>query len=322
MSVERTGNKERYEELCRREQSIGLFAQGWWLDAACGTGEWDVAMVADGEMVRAALPYQIRRRGIFTILTQPPLTPWLGPWMADDRRKSGTVVGRENQLMTALIGQLPRFDRFSQNWPYWRTNWLPFYWQGFKQTTRYTYVLNDLSSEDSVWAGMRSNARREIRKAERRYGLRTRDDVGLDALLRLNDMTYARQGKRAPHGEVLRRLDEACTSRNCGKALVAEDGRGRHHAGGYFVWDGSSAYYLVGGIDPGLRSSGAMSLVMWDAIRFARTVTRNFDFEGSMIESVEHFFRSFGGEQLAYSHVSKTPSRLLRVIIAGMGSDR
>lgn len=67
----------------------------------------------------------------------------------------------------------------------------------------------------------------------------------------------------------------------------------------------------MGGGDPALRNSGATSLCMWEAIRFAATVTKSFDFEGSMIEPVERYFRAFGAIQTPYFSVSKTPSRLL-----------
>lgn len=309
--------KAGYEDLCRAEATIGVFGQAWWLDAACRAGGWDAVLVSDGGEIAAALPYEIHRRGPFTILTQPPFTPWLGPWI---RRRSGSVeavLRSEHRLMTELVGRLPEYDRFAQNWGYGVTNWLPFYWRGFQQTTRYSHVLPDISCEAAIWSGMRSNIRREIRKAEGRYGLRLRHDLDLDVLLTLNAMTYKRQGKRPPNAEILRRIDKACGARGCRKLIVAEDDRGRRHAGAYFVWDDESAYYLVGGMDPELRTSGAMSLVMWEGIRFARTVGRRFDFEGSMVESIARFFRSFGAEPVGYSHISKTPSPLLRTLMAG-----
>ncbi|MNZ86002.1 hypothetical protein D3C78_1048120 [compost metagenome] len=97
--------------------------------------------------------------------------------------------------------------------------------------------------------------------------------------------------------------------------FIAEDDQGRRHAGVYLIWDENSAYYLMGGGDPELRNSGATSLCMWEAIRFSATVTRRFDFEGSMLEPVEHFFRAFGAIQQPFSCASKTPSRLLRTVL-------
>jgi hypothetical protein len=49
---------------------------------------------------------------------------------------------------------------------------------------------------------------------------------------------------------------------------------------------------------------------MWEAVQFAATVTRKFDFEGSMMEPVERFFRAFGARQFPYFHVTKSSPRM------------
>ncbi len=124
-----------------------------------------------------------------------------------------------------------------QNWDHQNTNWLPFYWRGFNQTTRYTYVLSDLSNVDVLWSGLQTNIRTDIRKAENRFNLKVRDDVGLDTFLHLNRMTFERQGKGVPYTEeFVRRLDAACEKHHCRKIFIAEDSEGRHHAGVYIVW--------------------------------------------------------------------------------------
>ena len=71
----------------------------------------------------------------------------------------------------------------------------------------------------------------------------------------------------------------------------------------------------MGGGDPDLRNSGAASLCVWEAIKFASTVTKSFDFEGSMHEPIERFFRAFGAEQRPYFEVSHTPSKLIKAAI-------
>jgi len=68
----------------------------------------------------------------------------------------------------------------------------------------------------------------------------------------------------------------------------------------------------MGGADSELRNSGATSLCMWEAIKHAATVTKRFDFEVSMIEPIERFFRAFGAILMPYFRITKTPSRLLR----------
>lgn len=268
-----------------------------------------------GDTVAATMPYVVRRRLGLTILGQPALTQTLGPWLRETGAKPSARLARHKDVLQALIAALPSFSRYAQHWHWSMSNWLPFYWAGFEQTTRYTYILQDLSDEDALWMGLQENIRREIRKATNRFDLCIREDESIDDFIALNRLTFARQGMTLPYtDEFVRCLDHACADRRARKILIAEDKEGRRHAGVYIVWDENSAYYLMGGGDPELRNSGATSLCMWEAIKFARTVTRRFDFEGSMLEPVEKFFRAFGAEQTPYFAVSKTNSRALNLI--------
>lgn len=306
---------DQYRTLCATEPSIPLFSQAWWLDATAGEKGWDVALVEKGGAIVAAMPYVPRKRHGFTLLGQPALTQTLGPWLREAAGKSSTRLAQQKDLLQALIEQLPPFDHFTQNWHWSLGNWLPFYWAGFQQTTRYTYILNELGDEQALWQGLQENIRREIKKASSRFHLRVRTDFSVGDFLHLNRMTFDRQGMALPYTEAfVHALDQACAARQARKIFIAEDEQGRRHAGVYIVWDQNSAYYLMGGGNPELRNSGATSLCMWEAIKFAATVTQRFDFEGSMIEPVEKFFRAFGAQQTPYFSVSKTPSRMLKIL--------
>lgn len=309
----RQTSKDVYKTLCQQEESIPIFSRAWWLDAVCGDA-WDVCIVEKDGRVVAAMPYHFRRNRIGLLqITHPPETQTLGPWLRKSEAKYAKRLGREKDLLNALIDQLPDFAHFHQNWHYANTNWLPFYWNGFQQTTRYTYRLCGLADLDAVWKGFRENIRSDIRKAVNRFKLTVRTDFTIDEFLALNVQTFKRQGLKLPYSKAfIRKLDMACVNHNARKIFIAEDEQGRHHAGVYIIWEEQSAYYLMGGGDPDLRASGATSLCMWEAIQFAATVTRCFDFEGSMIEPVERFCRAFGAIQTPYFSITKTPSRILR----------
>jgi len=85
------------------------------------------------------------------------------------------------------------------------------------------------------------------------------------------------------------------------------------HAGAYIVWDSRFTYYLLGGSDETLRTSGAGSLVLWSAVEAAAERGTGFDFEGSMLRPVERYFRSFGGAPAPYSLVRSMRSRVFRL---------
>jgi hypothetical protein len=129
--------------------------------------------------------------------------------------------------------------------------------------------------------------------------VRVRPLEDIDTFIALRRMTYQRQGISMPcSDDVVRRLDAACSARGVRRMLLAEGADGTPYAAIYLVWDAESAFYLMGGSDPRLRHSGATSLLMWEAIKFAGQVTKRFDFEGSMLQPIERFFRAFGGQQI------------------------
>lgn len=298
--------KDKYRVLCTEESTIPIFSRAWWLDAVAGDQNWDVAIVENSGRIDASMPFGLTIANGSKVLGMTPETQSLGPWLRPTQMKYSRALGREKKLMKSLISNLPPFDVYSQNWHHTITNWLPFYWEGFKQTTRYTYRLPDISNESKIWDGLRENIRTDIRKAENRFNLEVRTDLGITTFWKLFAKTYARQGKPLPHTEeFIVNLDKKASLAKSRKIFIAIDSKGQHHAGVYLVWDQNSAYYLMGGGDPTLRNSGASSLCLWEAIRFARGVTKSFDFEGSMIESVEKFFRAFGAIQTQYSFVTK-----------------
>lgn len=300
--------KDLYRKICQLDSSIPIFSRPWWLDVVTN-GDWDVCLVIEEGQILASMPIYIKKRFGFSLATLPPLTHNLGPWFYKPSANIPNKLAGERELLNQLIGQIPKVDYFSQNWHCSRQNWLPFYWNGFNQTTRYTYRLQNLKDLDAVWRGFKNNIRSDIRKAANRYNLKVRTDLNVDDFLKLHKQVFSRQGLPAPYSDdLIRSLDAACRKNFASKIFIAEDQRGDQHAGVYIIWDHQSAYYLMGGGDPILRSSGATSLCLWEAIKFSANLVNVFDFEGSMIEPIERYFRAFGTTQTPYFNIAKSNS--------------
>jgi Acetyltransferase (GNAT) domain len=266
-----------------------------------------VTIERDGQVV-ARLPYVVRGRERLRVLTMPPLTATLGPWVQRSNAGRARALSREMELLGALEAGLPRADVFSQQFSPTMFNALPFRWSGYRLEVQYTHRLEGLQSEEALWRGLRGNIRREIRKARKRVAVR--DDLAIDAFHAVWAKTFVRQGMRPPVSLTdLERIHAACAAHDAGAMLFAVDDAGRVHAVAYAVWDSNAAYYLLGGGDPELRTSGATSLLLWELIMRARQVTDVFDFEGSMIASLDRFFRAFGGRQTPYLHVFRANHR-------------
>jgi len=293
-------------------QHYCLFGELWWLDAVAGPGNWDEVRIESGGRLEARLPFVMRKKYGVTLLDMPPLTQCLGPYFAPIKAKYSKELARQKDLVQELINRLPCHHIFCQNFHYSAANWLPWYWEGYEQSTRYTYVLDDLSSEEKLWEELQSNIRSDIRKAMHRFDLQVRSDLGPDVLLSVCQKTLQRQDKKGLPDQVVRRIYDTCERRGSGRAFFAVDKQDRIHAALYLVWDERTAYYLLGGGDPELRNSGAHSLIMWEAIKYAAIVSRSFDFEGSMLEPVERFFRAFGARQIPYHQITRFNNRRLK----------
>ena len=84
----------------------------------------------------------------------------------------------------------------------------------------------------------------------------------------------------------------------------------------YVVWDERTMYALMSARNREVEPAGANTLLYWEAIRLAAEVSRVFDFEGSMVEPIEHYFRGFGGRQTPYFCVTKAGLRARSALAA------
>ncbi len=311
MTMKETESKRKYRAHCASNLDIPLFSKDWWLDAAVGAENWDVAIVEENGRLVASMPYAFSKHGPFFQIYQPPLTQCLGPWV------TSALLGKERELRLhrSLIDQLPAYDKFQQSWNFQNQNWLAFHWSGFKQTTRYTYRIEDISDTKQVWQGFKDSVKGDCKKAERRFGVQVHETESTSEFIQLHSMVFSRKSlKRGYSDALINRIDNACGKRNARKIFIARDAEGRSHAAAYIVFDSKCAYYLLSGSDPDLRSSGALSLCLWKAIQESATRVRSFDFEGSMIENVARSFRAFGGEQTPYFFLSDFPSISYRIL--------
>jgi hypothetical protein len=151
-----------------------LFFQPWWLEAV-SPGRWDFVVARRGEEVAGVLPYTFKLRLGLRLIEMPPLTPYLGPWLRKSNAKYANQLSEEKELMSELINGLPRFAVFHQCLHPNTTNWLPFYWKGFSQTTLYTYRIEDTSDLESLWKETRDNIRTDIKKAEKQVVIEPTD---------------------------------------------------------------------------------------------------------------------------------------------------
>jgi len=295
-----------------------MHLQPWWLDAVCRGGAWDVCLATDkGNGMSGALPYFIRRRWGLRIIGQPPLTSYGGPWLCppeDTYPPSHKRANAEKKLLETLIRELPKVGFFQQNFRPEIAAWLPFYWAGFQQTTRYTYLFSDLSDVETIRAGFKNTLRTDIKKAARHVRVIREPDVA--AVWQLHLKSFMRKGRRPPYNfETFRSLHEALAERDRSACFIARDlATNAPHAALCLAFDERRASVLLTGQDPAYKSFSAVWLLFWEAIKFCSERGLSLDFEGSMEKDIERGFRAFGAQLTPYHRVWKAGNRLLDLV--------
>ncbi len=272
-----------------------LFEEPYWLDAAA-PGQWQAAEVKQDGKVIGRLPFVAKRKQGLRLITLPPCTPWLGPWIRPSGGKSTTELSHQHQVLEKLIKQLPAYDISVLSCAPEYTNLMALGWAGYNFSMGYTHRLNDLSSEAILWDGLRDTVRRLCRKAEKQTVVTThhsvRDYIGV------LEKTFKRQGKDISYMfSDLERVDDVMAARKQRVIYTAEDASGRLHAAAYIVFDERHSFYLSGAGDPELRESGGQSLAVWHAIKETIGRSKIFDFDGTSVQGIEYFVRGFGPVQ-------------------------
>lgn len=307
-----------YEEFCRTSYAP-LHHQPWWLDAVCdGPDAWQAAVATDAaSRAIGILPYHPARRWGLRILSLPPLSTYAGPWLQYPQNPDFKEVSRlafEKKTMLDLICQLPRAAFFQQNFRPEVTNWLPFYWENFRQTTRYTYLLAPAESWELTTANFKNTLRTDLKKAEQAAEMR-RDDTAWETTFRLNQLSFERKNQTSPYPfAAFRRLHAALQSRQQSAVFVAyERATSQPCAGLYLAFDVRQAAVLLTGVHPAFRANCAIFGLFVEAIRFCAQRSLILDFEGSMDQGIEHFFRSFGARPTPYFQIWKAGNKMLEL---------
>jgi lipid II:glycine glycyltransferase (peptidoglycan interpeptide bridge formation enzyme) len=307
-------NREKYREFCKVEKDIPLYSKDWWLDAVCDEGIWDVVLVEKENKIVASMPFYIKKKALFRAITLPKLTQSMGPYIKYPKNQNTYKrLSYEKKIMCELIEQLPKVDSFNQSFHYNITNWLPFYWNGYTQSTGYTYIIDDLNDTERVFKNFTSTTRKEIRKAKK-SGIKVIDSDDIDAFYEIIKITFKKKNLKARESiEFIKRVYQKAKDNNSVimKFAVKED---IIYSVSLCFYDNNTLYAVIGGSNRNIKLLGSQQLLKFETMKFASQKFLSFDFEGSMIEGIEYRNRSFGAIQKPYFNIKKTESKILTLL--------
>jgi hypothetical protein len=302
-------NKEFYEKI---NPILPIFMQTWWLDALCQN--WGVCINIDKEdKIDGAMVYQVKKKYGLTFSLPLPLSPVQGIWFRypPQAQKLHTKYSFEMKITQNLIAQLPLLTLYITQLGVDFQNWLPFHWKGFKQKTRFTYIIDNLQDIDAVFSNFNTNVKRNIKKGA---DLTVVESENIGELYDLAKGSVERgNGALNFSKATLNKLYIAIKKKHAGQIYSIQSADNQILASVLIVWDAQKAYFLLAGDNK--ENSSATTCLVWDILqKMNRKGIEKFDFEGSMLQHIEAFYRSFGAKQTPYHLIYKAKNRFWELL--------
>ena len=278
-----------------------VFCYSWWLKTVT-KDDFKIIVVRDNNQIVAGIILNFYSTGR---INEPYLTHTIGVLY----NKPGNELPRKRLSMERrwLNALLDRVDinpvvQFCMHQNF--ADWLPFHWWGYKQTTRYTYILDyHVTTTEEIWKNISRRQKRLILKATQN-GLTVEEGDDITTAYKYSCLSFDRINRKFPYPlDDLQILDDAVKKHGMRKIFQVVDGQDHVHAADYVVYNNKSAYHLLSGGDATLRALGGHTLLLWHVIRYFSSQVPVFNFGGSDIQPIEEHIRSFGGTQTQYFHI-------------------
>lgn len=277
-----------------------IFEQSWWFETVV-PGEWEEIVIKSGDIIDARWIYCFHNKKII----MPKLTQSAGIWIRDmEGQCVRESLKHKKERLQEILNRLPEISSVDVSLDSNNEYFLPFYWENFTVTPRISYRIDLGNDLDTIFGSFSKNLKRDIKNAQKKLHIsyEPSGDVLYDIMLK----TFKEQNRIYPISkELIERILINSLEHNAGKMITALDDDNNVHASGFFLYDTNRCYYLIGGKDINYKNSNGLSLIIWKGIQYAASVSKVFDFEGSMIEGIENFFQRFGGIPVTYYNIRK-----------------
>lgn len=306
-------DKEKYIEFCGKHPEIPLFQQAWWQASVAGERAWNVILIEENQEIVAFMPYMLVKKMWFRMMLQPLLSQCNGIWIKE---------GLSDKKVEAVVEQV--FQKIEKLNVAWFQQFFPkdfkafriFEQNGYECTCRRTFVLSDLQREESdLFKSFSSAKQRQIKKAQRNGIVVREGPVAARSFVSFHNFCLTQKGEQNMNRQSVElNLCQEAVKRGQGTILWAVDEEDRAQAALFLVWDRRSAYYLIPTYRQDYKTSGASTLLVWEAIRYARNLgLQVFDFEGGNQENIARSYAQFGTTSVEFPMVERMNSGVLRV---------
>jgi hypothetical protein len=267
-----------------------IFHEPWWLNVAT-EGRCEAVEVVHGGKLVGRMPYQLYsnfgvKRGVM-----PHLTHFLGPAIDAGDGSFDKRFHKRLAITKELIAKLPPLALFEIKCHRGMREVVAFQAANFRIGVQFTNEILPQPVE-RIWQSMTRKKRSDIVRAQSRLTVSPSLDPAEFATAYCRNLESRGKKNTLPMAMCLK-LIAACISRGRGGLFAARGRQGELEAGIFCVWDDTASHYLLTTRRENAHS-GAVSLLLWEAVQDAVRRGLIFDFDGLPNEGGVAFTTSFG----------------------------
>lgn len=296
------------------ESKMGeIYNYSWWLEAVTNN-DFKILVVFEGNEIVAGLGlpfYSIK------VINCPQLTQTNGI-VFSDKVLNGSLSKRfssekkyTNIILEFLDKKKIKVKNIKFNYNY--INWQPFYWNGYKQTTNYTCIVDYKKINYDINTLIDSEKRRQLKKA-REYDFKIEVDLlSAKEFYNYYSRVLEKKGKKIKYSySFFEKLYLKTKEKN--KSYIFSIHKEKIiHAAYFIVLDNKSAHYLIVSIDEEYKKFRGSTLLTYFILDYFSNKLNFFNFEGSMIEFVQEHNKTFSTDINPYI-VIKEKDTIMRKI--------
>jgi Acetyltransferase (GNAT) domain len=285
-----------------------IFHEQWWLDITTD-GQYGIVEVAKGGKTVGRLPYFLRSKYGVKYSFLPTMTHFLGPAIDEGDGSLRTRLLARLNITRELIAGLPKAGLYKYKCHRDVTDVVAFQDNNFETAVHFTFEIAP-NPVNLLWSNFGPDKRSQIHRAQNFLTTTTIDDP--DAFYLFYNSNIVRRGSRNYYRkDICCRAVAASLERASGRIYAAKDKYGSLAAAAFCVWDQTASYFLLTTRTPDAHN-GAVSLVLWEAIKDAALRGLIIDFDALGNKESFAFFSGFGGV-LCPRYVVTRASPLVRI---------
>ncbi len=292
-------NADKWDEFISNSADGFIYHYHAYISHLCN--EWQAVIAEEEGKILAVFPFEVKKKWGIRYSIHPPFSQFTG--MIIDRKSENVYkqLEFEKKIIEGIHAALPRSLKYiSCHFAPGFSYHLALQWLGWQEKTLYTYWADISSGYESFLEQSASHVRRELKKSkEAGFEIRAENKPAQVADILLKAKPFLRKQILPKYFEGLVKNAAHYYESKKSVCLIAYL-ENKPVAGIIYFFHRDRMVYYQGSTLPEFKNSGVMTHIICESVRLYGKDYKYLDFDVSMIEPIERYFRGFSAFPVSY----------------------